>query len=192
MPQEFTVRQWKAWKEDDGTPITDPHGNVKGSVVFEEHANEPVDATFKQAPNPGDKKYGVIEDYQTKSGNTRTKFSRRDRPQEGSNSRSGGKSGRDDNAIRAQWAIGQAVQIQAASKVVRDGSTLMNELEATAKSLYAMVDRVKDSNGGNTVVTGSTNPGQTQTFSNGEPLPVPDRQFEVDPNEPINLDDIPF
>lgn len=57
---------------------------------------------------------------------------------------SGGRGGyaRDDNAIRAQWAIGQAVQVTLLSKTPDD----QGAIEGLAKDLYAMVDRVKDSN----------------------------------------------
>lgn len=46
---------------------------------------------------------------------------------------------RDDAAIRAQWAIGQAYSNQP------DGAK-PEDIEKTAKMLYAMVDRVKGSN----------------------------------------------
>lgn len=51
---------------------------------------------------------------------------------------------RDDNAIRAQWAIGQAVQLHIA--VTAKGGEEAQSIYDTAVELYAMVDRVKDSN----------------------------------------------
>jgi hypothetical protein len=48
---------------------------------------------------------------------------------------------RDDNAIRAQWAIGQAINL-ASVKMDRDAITLP-VIERYAKELYATVSRVK-------------------------------------------------
>lgn len=49
--------------------------------------------------------------------------------------------GRDDNAIRAQWAIGQAINL-ASVKIEKDSITLPI-IEEYAKQLYATVSRVK-------------------------------------------------
>lgn len=73
MPQEYTVKSWKPWENEAGL-IRDPHGNYKGTVTFEEDHSEPIDATFKNQPSVGDKKYGTVGDYQTKAGNTRRGF----------------------------------------------------------------------------------------------------------------------
>lgn len=48
--------------------------------------------------------------------------------------------GRDDNAIKAQWAIGQAVQVNLTAPEFN-----FDAVEADAKKLYAMISRVKDS-----------------------------------------------
>lgn len=44
--------------------------------------------------------------------------------------------------IKAEWAIGQAMQW-----AIKSDKLVADEIEANAKMLYAMVDRVKDSNG---------------------------------------------
>lgn len=144
-PQDFTVKSWNPWMADE-EEVRDAHGNYKGNVTFEEYSAQPVDATFKQPPNSGDKKYGQIEEYQTKTGKTRIKFKRVDKPQEGFGT-SGSKPAyqpRDDAAIKAQWAIGQAVSMAIIHKPenMRDEKVL-NAIEDVASQLYAMVDRVK-------------------------------------------------
>lgn len=81
-PQEYTIASWSPWIDKvTGQPITDPHNNVKGSVLFEEDRAEPIDATFKPPVEIGQKKYGVVDLYQTKAGSIRKGFQRRDKPQ---------------------------------------------------------------------------------------------------------------
>lgn len=72
---------------------------------------------------------------------------------------------RDDSAIKAQWSIGQAVSVY---------GDKVDEVEAFAKTLFEMVERVKKGKG-----------------AEGSPEPV-DEVHEVDETVPINLDDIPF
>lgn len=79
------------------------------------------------------------------------------------------------NTIRAQWAIGQAIQLFNHKPT----DTVDNErLEQTAKTLFAMVDRVKDGE-----PEAQINPDDADVVT-GEPMD----NFD----EPINLDDIPF
>lgn len=143
--QEYTIKEWSPWTDrETGQPVTDKHGNHRGSVVFEEHQNEPVDATFKPPVQVGQKKYGVVEEYTTQGGSFRIRFQRRDKPQElRQTSAFPAKSEktwqpRDDDAIRAQWAIGQSVQW-----TLRAPETTADDIEQWAKRFYAMVDRVK-------------------------------------------------
>lgn len=154
MAQEYTVKSWKAWENEDGA-IRDAHGNFKGSVTFEEYNSEPVDATFKTEPAPGDKKYGTVNDYTTKAGKVRMGFTRADRPLDEPRPYApkpttpivdwGGK----DRVIKAQWAIGQAVSLHKDNEVVTGaafiagGNKNLLAIEATAKQLFAMVDRVQ-------------------------------------------------
>lgn len=139
MNREYTVQNWQGWETDEG-PVRDVHGNYKGTVWFEEDPRQ-ADATFKTQPEKGDKKYGDLADYTTKAGKTRLGFKRADRPEEGQQAFGGDANAPKrewvdhSDAIRAQWAIGQAVQINT------DGN--QSAIEACAKQLYAMVDRVK-------------------------------------------------
>jgi hypothetical protein len=99
---------------------------------------------------------------------------------------------KDQEAIRAQWAIGQAVSLEKKA----DGTYELKTIELTAGNLFAMVERVK--NGGITAEKPRTEDtvsktgydkakeardNLSQTFNNGEPLPD---------DEPINLNDIDF
>lgn len=147
-PRELTVKSWKAWVDQETDElIQDNYGNYKGTVTFNEYNSEPVDATFKEQPEVGSKKYGSIEEYKTRAGKTRLKFKRADRPQEEQNMGYGAKSNyqpRDDMAIRAQWAIGQAVQLYIAEPKKSEVKTAKEVVENLAKDLYAMVDRVKN------------------------------------------------
>lgn len=99
-----------------------------------------------------------------------------ERPQEGSGSR--GYQPRDDMAIRAQWAIGQAVQtIAYLSPKAQDEWTAT--VERRAKEFYAMVDRVKNS-------SPITQKSVKKVFKPDEVV------ADFDEEAPINLDDIPF
>jgi hypothetical protein len=51
---------------------------------------------------------------------------------------------RDQNVIRAQWAIGQSIALSAAT--MRKDTITMKSIEDKAHELYAMVDRIKTSN----------------------------------------------
>ena len=76
MPQVYTVKEWKVWQDDNHEPVTDNYGNFMGSITFDEHNTEPVDARFKNEPKVGDKLEGEIKPYKTKSGSDRTRFER--------------------------------------------------------------------------------------------------------------------
>lgn len=174
MPQEYTVASWKPWENDQGL-IRDSFGNYKGTITFEEDHSEPIDATFKTQPSVGDKKYGTVSNYTTKAGNVRKGFKSAKKEQSGysgdSQSAKHEWQPRDDSHIRAQWAIGQAIQL---------GMTC-NELspeaiECNAKSLFAMVDRIKG--GGSLPVSSNV----TDTFN----------VTDEDMDKPIDLDSIPF
>lgn len=84
MAQEYTIRSWKPWMDQETEElIRDNYGNYKGSATFDEYSSEPVDATFKEQPAIGDKKYGDVIEYTTKSNKTRMKFQSAQRPKEG-------------------------------------------------------------------------------------------------------------
>lgn len=96
---------------------------------------------------------------------------------------------KDQAEIKAEWAIGQAAMLEKKP----DGKYMLTNIEMTATSLFAMVDRIK-------VATTNTDKSTSEpakpdagsakevrdniskTFNNGEPLP----------DEPINLDEIDF
>lgn len=97
-------------------------------------------------------------------------------------------SSKDQESIRAQWAIGQAVAVFNAGK-----DTNIGDIEKNAKDFYAMVDRVKG--GVQSEQPPASEPGYEkakaeaerirQTFSDGSPTPS-------DADMQINLDNIPF
>lgn len=160
MSKEYTVTDWQPWIDrntDTGEPIRDAHGNFKGSVWFDE-SPEQVDGTFKTQPAKGDKKYGDVVDYETRTGQLRRKFQRADRPQEeGAQATLIGKAVErpaddywdDKNAqLRAQWAIGRARESMGAltEEVLADQKTTLKyfeDIEYVSKQFFAMVDRVK-------------------------------------------------
>lgn len=95
-------------------------------------------------PAVGEELYGTFteSDYVDKAGKTHWKFKAAPK---NNFSGGGGKSyqPRDDNHIRAQWAIGQAMSFFTAKS---DKTTIDPQaVEGMAGQLYAMVDRVKDS-----------------------------------------------
>ena len=85
---------------------------------------------------------------------------------------------RDDEAIRAQWAIGQAVQLYSFEAKEHELGPHMNLIEAKAKELFSMVDRVKGL--------------KVEERLPAEKPPKVDPVFDIDEDEEINLDDIPF
>lgn len=117
------------------------------SVKFEGDADTHL-WQAKTAPQSGERVYGHIE--KTKSGKT-TKFKRakkEDIPTEASRGQSTSPAKkewqpRDDDAIRAQFAIKTAVMLVSGKEVVT-----VPAIENWAKEIYAMVDRVKGSNSG--------------------------------------------
>jgi hypothetical protein len=149
MPQEYTVKSWNAWMNDEGL-IRDGFGNYKGTVLFEEDSVEPIDATFKTQPNPGDKKYGIVSDYVTKAGKTRKGFKAAQKPlpqtpaHEYTPTTKKEWQPRDDDRIVAQWSISQSIALLQ-SEIAKSGSAKDTEtmIESWAKKLFAMVDRVK-------------------------------------------------
>lgn len=178
MAKEYELTQFKVGDFQDN------HGNTWCDAVFL-GVGEPVRIVVKDPTKyeAGQKLYGELKEQTSKAGKPYLRFYREQRPEGQTSFTPSAKkewTPRDDSHIRAQWAIGQAVSLAVATHKFG-----LEDVESDAKWLYAMVDRVKES----TPVTASTNPGTTQTFSNGEPLP--DQVYE--PTEaPINLSDIPF
>lgn len=86
-------------------------------------------------------------------------------------------------AIKAQWAIGQAVQVFISEK----GKSL-DQVEIDAKEFYAMVDRVKAGEQPKTGYDTFKQAGEAVKAKQEDAVQVTDTQMD----EPINLDDIPF
>src|SRR5260221_4960338 len=136
MSQEYTVKQWQPWREADGTPITDTHQNIRGSVTFEEDARQ-LDAGFKTDPSPGDKKYGDIESYKTQSGNSRVKFKAASRPFAGSQASS--QSADPDFGYRCN-ALNNAVA-HVANMATVDNQSSLNRTLNIAGEFYAWLTK---------------------------------------------------
>lgn len=173
MAQEYTVKTWQPWVDKDTDDyVRDPHGNYKGSVSFEEH-DEQVDATFKQQPKVGDKKYGTIEEYKTKAGKTRKTFRRADRPIAGSPA-----DGSEDHRQATINAFA-ALKIAAIMGPGKNSEWTPESLYAQSKAVLMAAERLTAEKEPPKLVSPRA---VEETFSNGEPIP----------DAPIKLDDIPF
>ena len=95
-------------------------------------------------------------------------------------------------AIKAQWAIGQAVQLMLPSSAKNALSPAV--LEDTAKMFFAMVDRVKGSEPKTGYDTfkqaGEAVKARQETFSDGTPVPT-DAELDATGDEEF-LNSIPF
>lgn len=147
--QDYRITSFKV-----GT-FKDDHNNTWCDMALEGFG-EPVRVVLKDPSKfaTGDTIYGRIEQKTSKANKAYWKFQRvmKDEPQyvKTNNSRPAW-TPRDDSHIRAQWAIGQAVSMHADDEAVKGkdfiagGNKNLFAIEATAKELFAMVDRVKDS-----------------------------------------------
>lgn len=125
----------------------DPHGNSWINVAFEEYG-EPVVMVVKDPSSVkmGNKYDGEIKQVERKSGTGTYNRFFRDKPQDGSfgqgsQQRGGTKPAyqpRDDQAIQAQWAIGQA------NLQVVNGITGHDKLEERAADFFQMIERIKN------------------------------------------------
>lgn len=149
-------------------------------VALQGHA-KPV-SIGKKSPNalkPGDTVYGTIMPTEYDTDN----FKAENKPYQAATPK-------DQDAIKAQWAIGQAVEINIKYEPTFD----VIKVEKVAKDLYSMVDRVKGSSVDLNAVAPTAQivpQQQTQTFSDGTPVPdIVDDRFDID--APIDLSSIPF
>lgn len=136
-PREYTVEKFDPWIDrETGDAVKDPHGNIKGSVLFVEDKSEPIDATFKTMPNAGDKKYGVVDLYLTKAGKSRKGFKRADRPDDRGTAQAGqvaqAKYPRNDEAT--QESIARSVALKAAVDYVASWKEASNSSDILAIS----------------------------------------------------------
>jgi hypothetical protein len=144
MAQEYVLKSFKA------SDFKDFQGNVWCDAAWE-GISEPTKWVMKPETTErievGKSYYGEIKDETYKNGNPYRRFHKRKDPEEQPKQASivpkkeqKEWQPRDDNAIRAQWAIGQAVHYLASGNAPKSGW----DVESYAKTLYAMVDRVKD------------------------------------------------
>lgn len=186
MAQDYKVLQFK--KGD----FQDDHGNYWCDMALE-GVGEPVRIVVKDPTqfHSDMTLYGTIEDKVSRAGKDYLKFKREKREEQTEfHDRAGGQKAPqtqddgywdDKNAqIRAQWAIGQAVNFTGPENSMQD-------IENAAKTFFAMVDRVKGSNGLKAEGVKVT-PIESQDDLTKRPL---DNVLDVT-DAPINLDDIPF
>lgn len=182
MGQEYTIKQVSSQepKRYEGKFGVTLYHNVRF-----EGSDEIVSIGRKEgnAPKAGEKVYGTVtENEYGKS------FKSEKNP---NNSYGGSKYTRDDNAIRAQWAIGQAIALFAQSP---SDKVDLEVLEANATRLYVMVDRVKTSNVSESPTLkeqwNKTLGAKTEVKSSDTP-PV-DAYDDITEDTEINMDDIPF
>lgn len=203
MASEYRVKTVK----QSGEP--DQYGNYGYWVEFEGHQSS-VLMRAKNAPEVGGMEYGTVSQETSKAGKPYFKFKREQR-EDGQQFHSEVKSfkgekkewqPRDDNAIRAQWAIGQAV--------TSIGKIPMNEsdyahIELVATKFYSMVDRVKgndpkEQRGIEDKPTGyaafQAAGGQVKSEALANELPPTSAYSDVDiqdiDDSPIDLSQIPF
>ena len=195
MAQDYKLLQFKVGD------FQDQHGNTWATAAFE-GVSEPVRWVVKDPSTIKEQEsyYGDIKQHESKSGRPYLRFHRakkEDRPK------------RDDSAIRAQWAIGQAVNTLTpliakiagkADETFISGidAKFLEDVELKAKAFYAMVDRVKGSE------APKEEPKKTgyDVFKENRPSKHDDRdedrefaslmQKGLETGEEINLDEIPF
>lgn len=138
QPKEYVISHFQAGDYKDS------NGNTWCNVLFEGRQNEPIRWVVKDpsAFSVGQTVYGHVETKTSQAGKDYLRFYRDQKPPDEPQGRTGGSSWqpRDDMAIRAQWAIGQAVAWSIGNDLDKIG-----DLEGIAKNFFVMVDRVKAS-----------------------------------------------
>ncbi|GAC1499075.1 MAG: hypothetical protein NVS1B10_01420 [Candidatus Saccharimonadales bacterium] len=153
MAQDYNLIFFKAGD------FKDDFGNTWCEAAFE-GISEPVRWVVKDPSRvvKGQKYYGEIyEATGKKTGKAYLRFKTVQRPDEETKPTSKAAYSRDDAAIQAQWAIGQAKDWVLGNKLT------FSEIEPQAKSFFAMIDRVKNSTVVASTVQGQNNPGPTHT-----------------------------
>lgn len=155
MAQEYEVLQFK--KGD----FQDNYGNYWCDMALK-GVGEPVRIAVKDPTQfqDGMTLYGSVETKTSKAGKEYLKFKREEREEDPDQQTDKPKQSdeywEDKNlAIKAQWAIGQAIKLQTAfSQQKNDPASLRSsEVEDTAKYLFKMVARVKATNVGDSEST---------------------------------------
>lgn len=185
MAQDYEVAHFK--KGD----FQDNFGNYWCDMALK-GVGEPVRIAVKDPTqfHDGMILYGSIETKQSRAGKDYLKFKRMEKEeQQPPLSPTGGTTKkewipRDEDAIRAQWAIGQSVILHNhVDKSAESSAPNTNYIEQYAKELYAMVDRVK------APTAKILDP--SATAEDIQNLVQQDTVHDA-ADEPINLDDIPF
>lgn len=180
MAQEYKLTHVQIDKE----PFVDQHGNTWLTVAFE-GISEPVKWVVKDPSRlvVGDSYFGEVNEVTSKAGKPYRRFKKVSQEETNPGKSYTGSTQkkewqpRDDSAIQAQWAIGQAMSFFTAKS---NGKQIAEpEVEEMAKRLFAMIDRVK----------------QGTPTENGS---KEDRDEDAEMHrlaamsEEINLDDIPY
>lgn len=181
MAQEYKLTHVQIDKE----PFVDQHGNTWLTVAFE-GISEPVKWVVKDPTRlvVGDSYFGEVNEVTSKAGKPYRRFKKVSQEETNPGKSYTGSTQkkewqpRDDSAIQAQWAIGQAVQL-IGSKITanKDGADL-EPIEACAKRFFAMIDRVKNS--------------PTENGSKEDRDEDAEMHRLAAMSEEINLDDIPY
>jgi hypothetical protein len=129
---------------------------------------------------------GDVETYKNQKGDTFVRQVPRENPTASGNSTY---QPRDDKAIQAQMAIKAAIDMGRWPEYKNLESEIMGTIESRAKTIYAMIDRVKGS--GSSGDNNKTDSNETKESEN--PKTAADTVYDnFEEAEPINLDDIPF
>lgn len=191
----------KTVKEAGGEP--DQYGVVGYWVTFEGHENSAL-MRAKNAPVVGGMEYGNVTKETSKAGKEYYKFKREQR-EDGAPSRPSSTVSNTpkkewvdhSDDIKAQWAIGQAVQLAVAHDPAKAWG--MDDIEPLAKEFYSMVDRVKgeeDKPSGYEAFKSAGGQVKSEALAKGEELPPVDIYDDVVIEEiddtPIDLSEIPF
>ncbi len=160
MAQDYVLKDFKI------SDYKDNNGNTWCTAVFDGEG-EPVKWVVKDPTGlrEGRFYYGHIEDKTSQAGKPYRRFYRDKRPDASSGASKSTYQPRDDMAIRAQWAIGQAVNM-IGQKVQGETVTAITPIENLAKELYAMVERVKNSNGSEVREAESPTPSPSEGLRN--------------------------
>lgn len=136
--EEYPLAEYKVKFLEVGD-FQDQHGNYWCNAAFD-GIGEPVRWVIKDPSKikEGESYYGKVTMEKSKAGNAYLRFRREERP-EGAPlpDKPGGYVPKDSDAIRAQWAIGRAIEMYNAEKIGKD------KLVETAKYLYGLVDTIK-------------------------------------------------
>ncbi len=161
MPMEYKIKQVS---QQEPKRYEGQYGVTLYYKVRFEGSEDVIEIGRKEdnPPKVGEQLYGTVT-----SGQYGNKFKSEKKP---FNQSSGSKYTRDDSAIQSQWAIGQSVQL-----AIAGGKPDLETIEAEAKKLFAMIERVK---------TGQA----TKEEANQEAIAA---LIEDKIDEPFNLDDLP-